>query len=250
MIILKRKEEILMMEEPNRIVAECLLLVGEFIKPGISTHDINEIVEKHILKSGSTPSFKGYGGFPAAACVSVNEVVVHGIPDKARILEEGDIVSVDVGAYKNGFHGDGARTFPVGKISHESEKLLKVTEQSLNLAIEVAEKAVMLGEISHAIQEYVENEGFSIIREFVGHGIGRDLHEDPQVPNYGFRNKGPKLRSGLVIAIEPMVSNGDWRTEILKDGFTAVTIDRSLAAHFEDTIAFTENGVKILTRLL
>lgn len=249
MIILKRPKEILMMEEPNRIVAECLVFLYDIVKPGISTFEINERVENHIVKSGGIPSFKNYNGFPSAACVSINEVVVHGIPDRNRILKEGDIVTVDVGAYKNGYHGDAARTYPVGKISGEAERLLEVTKRSLDLAIEAARNASLLGEISHSVQEYVEGEGFSIIREFVGHGIGKNLHEDPQVPNYGLKNRGPKLRKGMTLAIEPMVSVGDWRTEILEDGFTAVTLDRSLAAHFEDTIAFTEDGVKILTRL-
>jgi len=249
LIILKRPKEILMMEEPNRIVAECLVFLYDIVKPGISTFEINERVENHIVKSGGIPSFKNYNGFPSAACVSINEVVVHGIPDRNRILKEGDIVTVDVGAYKNGYHGDAARTYPVGKISGEAERLLEVTKRSLDLAIEAARNASLLGEISHSVQEYVEGEGFSIIREFVGHGIGKNLHEDPQVPNYGLKNRGPKLRKGMTLAIEPMVSVGDWRTEILEDGFTAVTLDRSLAAHFEDTIAFTEDGVKILTRL-
>ena len=248
MIVLKRPEEIEIMKKANGIVADCLFMIEEKIKPGINTFMLDKAIEDLILSSGGIPSFKGYQGFPNASCISVNEEVVHGIPSEKVILKEGDIVSIDIGVFIDGFHGDGARTYPVGMVSDIAKRLMEVTRKALEIAIKTAEKAERLGEISYSIQTYIEENGFSVIREYVGHGIGRSIHEQPQIPNYGEKRAGPKLRPGMVLAIEPMVSSGDWRTETLKDGWTAITSDHSLSAHFEDTVALTENGVQVLTR--
>jgi len=249
LIVLKRAEEIEKMRRPGEIVGRSLLLASELIAPGVSTAEINRQVEEFIREQGAIPSFKGYGGFPAACCISVNDVVVHGIPSKSQLLRDGDIVSVDVGAFVDGFHGDAARTFYVGGISEEAERLLRVTREALEVGIRTIGDGVLLGKVSHAIQEFVESAGFSIIRDFVGHGIGKQLHEEPQIPNYGNPRKGPVMRNGMVVAIEPMVCTGDWGVEVMEDGWTARTRDRSLAAHFEDTMAITPRGIEILTRM-
>jgi methionyl aminopeptidase len=212
----------------------------------VTTREIDAEVERFIVAQGARPSFKGYRGYPASACVSVNEVVVHGIPSE-RALREGDIVSVDVGAFKDGYHGDGAWTFPVGKIAEASVRLLKVTQEALERGIAQAQPGHRLGEISHAVQEHVEKHGFSVVRMLVGHGIGTQLHEDPQVPNFGSRRQGPVLAAGMVLAIEPMVNVGGFEVYTEPDEWTVVTRDHSRSAHFEHTVAITEEGPEILT---
>lgn len=247
MIIVKNKLEIELMRKSGRIVGEALNLVGEMIKPGISTLDIDRFLEEFITKQGAVPSFKGYGGFPGSACISVNDTVIHGIPSEKEILKEGDIVSVDFGAVLNGYHGDAARTFAVGKISDEAKKLIKVTEESFFRGIEHAKVGSKLTDISHAIQTYAESFGFGVVRDYVGHGIGRSLHEDPNVPNFGAAGKGPRLIEGMVLAIEPMIVLGTYEVKVLKDQWTVKTYDGALAAHYENTVAVTENGPELLT---
>jgi methionyl aminopeptidase len=246
MIILKSKNEIDLMREPCSIVKEVHEKIEKQVKAGVSTKTLDKFAEDIILSRSATPSFKGYRGFPATTCISINDVVVHGIPDDT-ILKEGDLVSVDVGAYKNGFHGDAARTFIVGECSDDAKKLVDVTRQSFFEGIKFAKIGNRLHDISHAIQSYVESHGFSVVRDFYGHGIGRDLHEEPSIPHYGKPNRGAKLRAGMVLAIEPMVTMGDYAVKTLEDGWTAVTVDGSLAAHYENTVAITHNGLEILT---
>ncbi|MGD1076397.1 MAG: type I methionyl aminopeptidase [Thermodesulfovibrionales bacterium] len=248
MIIIKSPEEIEKMAGACRIVAETLRAVGDIIKPGISTKDIEGYAEKMVLAKGGGLAFKGYRGFPSAICTSINDQVVHGIPSSA-ILREGDIISIDLGVYMNGFYGDGAVTLPVGKISKEAERLLQVTEHALHLGIEEAAIGNRVSDISHAVQKYVEANGYSVVRALVGHGIGRSLHEEPQVPNYGGPGHGPRLRKGMTFAIEPMVNAGSYEITVLDDGWTAVTSDHSLSAHFEHTVAVTESGTIILTKI-
>ena len=249
MIKLKRDKDINAMEKASKIVGEALEMSKELMQPGITTWDIDQKIEEFIRKKGAIPSFKGYQGFPASACISVNEVLIHGIPSKKNLLKEGDIVTIDVGAYLGGFHGDAARTYPIGKITEEKARLLNVTLQALDLAIETLRSASRLGEMGYKVQNFVENEGYSVIRDFGGHGIGREMHEDPFVPNFGEKNSGPKIRAGMTLAIEPMISMGEYATMILEDGWTVVNTDRSLNAHFEDDIAITKDGLKILSRL-
>lgn len=237
------------MEKAAKIVAETLEMSREAIIPGISTWDIDKKIEDFIINKGGIPSFKGYHGFPGSACVSVNEVLIHGIPSKDRIILDGDIVTIDVGVILGGFHGDAARTFAIGNVSEEKRMLVETTYKALEIAIETLREAERLGEMGYAVQRYVEEKGYSIIRDFGGHGIGREMHEDPFVPNYGIKNSGPKIRTGMTLAIEPMISTGDYQTIILEDGWTVINVDRSLNAHFEDDIAFTEDGLKILSRL-
>lgn len=247
MIVIKSKEEIDIMRIPCRVTGELLNDLGDYIKPGLSTAAIDKFCADYIARHDMIPTFKGYGGFPGNVCVSVNEEVVHGIPDESRILEEGDIVSVDVGAIYHGFTSDAARTYPVGKISEEAEKLIRVTRESFFCGVSYAKVGCRLSDISHAIQEKAEGEGFSVIRDFVGHGVGRDLHEDPQVPNYGRPGRGPRLVAGMVLAIEPMIAIGEYDTEVLLNDWTAVTVDGKYAAHYENTVAITEAGPEILT---
>ncbi|MBM3319821.1 MAG: type I methionyl aminopeptidase [Candidatus Eisenbacteria bacterium] len=246
MIILKRDEEIERMRESGAIVASALRLAAEKIAPGVTTEELDELIAAHIRSRGAEPSFKGYNGYPASICASINEEVVHGIPGN-RALKEGDIVGIDVGAYKNGFHGDSAATFPVGEIGDEAKRLLDATRAALYKGIEMARPGNCLGDISHAVQSEVEAQGFSIVRKLVGHGIGRNMHEDPQVPNYGRPGKGVRLREGMVLAIEPMVNAGGPDVRFLEDDWTVVTADRSLSAHFEHTVAVRKNGPDILT---
>ncbi len=248
MIIKKSAQEIAILRENNRIIAQLFENIAPMIKPGVSTAEIDRECEMFIRAHDAVPSFKGYHGFPGTICASINEVIVHGIPGE-RKLKEGDIFSVDVGAYKNGFHSDSARTFAVGKVSKLAQRLMDVTEQSLYAAIEQAVPGNRLSDIGHAVQQIVEKAGFSVIRDFVGHGIGRALHEDPQIPNFGAAGKGPLLEEGMVFAIEPMVSAGSWRIKILKDEWTAVTADKSLSAHFEHSIAITKGEALILSSL-
>ena len=232
MIIIKNDKEIDLMRIAGRIVAETLLLVEKKLKPGITTAELDRIAEEFITKHGATPSFKGLYGFPASLCISVNEQVVHGIPG-GYVLKEGDIISVDCGAHINGFHGDAARTFAVGNISDEAKKLIKVTEESFFKGLEFAKIGNRLTDISHEIQRYVEASGFSVVREFVGHGIGKSVHEDPEVPNFGRPGRGPKLVAGMALAIEPMVNMGTYRVATLGDDWTVVSADKSLSAHYE-----------------
>jgi len=247
MIIVKSPAEIEIMRGPNRIVGELLVYLKAFVKPGITTGELDRKAEAFIIKGGGIPAFKGYSGFPATICASINEEVVHGIPGK-RELKEGDIIGIDLGAIKDGFYGDAARTFPVGKVDSASKKLMDVTEASLRKGIAQAVAGNRLYDISHAVQTHVEAAGFSVVRDFVGHGIGRQLHEDPQIPNYGSPHQGPLLEEGMAIAIEPMVNQGTWQVKVQGDGWTVVTADGKRSAHFENTIVITKNGPEILTR--
>ncbi|HFK1792356.1 TPA: type I methionyl aminopeptidase [Bacillus pacificus] len=248
MIICKTPREIEIMREAGRIVALTHQELKQHIIPGITTKELDQIAEKTIQKYGATPSFKGYNGFPGSICASVNEELVHGIPGK-RKLKEGDIISIDIGAKYNGYHGDSAWTYPVGNISESVQKLLDVTEKSLYLGLEQVKPGERLSNISHAVQTHAEENGFSIVREYVGHGIGQDLHEDPQIPHYGPPNRGPRLKPGMVICVEPMVNQGRRYVKTLSDDWTVVTVDGKWCAHFEHTIALTEAGYEILTTL-
>lgn len=249
MIVLKTGEEIKKMSEACRIVAEVLQGIKKNVSPGVTTRDLDEFAESYIASKGARPAFKGYRGYPSTVCASVNEQVVHGIPSAKKKLRDGDIISVDVGVYYNGFYGDAAVTLPVGRISSQAKKLLAVTESALEAGIVKAVPGNRLSDISAAVQEHVESEGFSVVRTFVGHGIGRELHEEPQIPNYGRPGEGPVLVEGMTLAIEPMVNAGGWEVNILKDGWTAVTRDGSLSAHFEHTVVIENNGQSILTKL-
>ena len=254
MITIKSMSEIDLMRKAGEIVALAHEKIKEAIKPGITTLELDKIAEEVIRKNGAIPSFKGYKGFPgaidfpASICASVNDEVVHGIPG-LRVLKDGDIISIDIGAYYNGFHGDAARTFGVGKISSEAEKLINVTRQSFYEGIKKAVKGNRVVDISTAIQEHVEKNGFSIVREYVGHGIGREMHEAPQVPNYRTRERGPRLEPGMTIAVEPMVNAGKHYVKLLDNKWTVVTADGSLSAHYENTIAITDGDPVILTKL-
>lgn len=248
MIVLKTPDEIKRMSEACRIVAEALDEISKNITPGITTRDIDKIAETLIVSKGAKPAFKGYRNYPSTVCASVNEQVVHGIPSLKK-LKNGDIVSIDIGTFYKGFYGDAAVTLPVGDINDSAKKLVNVTEQSLRTGLEKAVAGNRLSDISSAIQGYAESAGFSVVRNFVGHGIGRELHEDPQIPNYGKPGGGPQLREGMTLAIEPMINAGGWEVKVLDDGWTAVTRDGSLSAHFEHTIAVTKNGCDILTKL-
>ena len=247
MVIVKTAREISLMKDACRISATALELAGEYVKPGISTAEIDEKVRKYIEKQGATPSFLGYGGFPASACISVNDVVIHGIPSKDTILKEGDIVSVDVGAFYNGYHGDNAFTFACGKVSETARKLMDATRESLTKGIEAALAGNRVGDIGNAVQQYVEARSYSVVRDFVGHGVGAKLHEDPSIPNFGRAGHGVRLLPGMTIAIEPMVCEGDYEVEVLEDDWTTVTCDGKLAAHYENTVAITPDGPVILT---
>jgi methionyl aminopeptidase len=235
------------MREAGRLVGEVLTELASKVAPGISTAELDELAEKRIARAGATPAFKGYHGYPATICASINDEVIHGIPSGRRVLVEGDIISLDVGAALDGYYGDSAITLPVGRVSEEAAELLRVTEEALLKAIEQVRPGRRLSDISHAVQHHVEAHGFSIVREFVGHGIGQQMHEEPQVPNYGEPGHGPRLSEGMVLAIEPMVNAGRAAVKVLADGWTAVTKDGSLSAHFEHTVAVTETGCRVLT---
>ncbi len=237
------------MRKAGAVVATVLREIEELVKPGATTADLDLFAQTRTKELGAKPAFKGYHGFPATLCVSVNEEVVHGIPSKKRVLKEGDIVGVDFGVILDGWFGDSARTFAVGRISEEASKLLEITEKSLYLGIEQVRAGANLFDIGHAIQNYVETHGYSVVREFVGHGIGKSLHEDPQVPNFGVRGKGMVLKPGMVLAIEPMINAGKPEVKVLADGWTAITVDKRLSAHFEHTVAITGSGADILTRI-
>ena len=249
MVSLKTSRELRLMREAGKISQEALLKAGEAVKPGVSTYELDKIVRTTIEKAGAVPSFLGYGGFPASACISVNNVVIHGIPSKKQILREGDIVSIDAGALYEGFHGDNAWTFPCGTISEEAQRLLDATRESLFEAIKMAQPGNRVGDIGSAVQRYVEARNYSVVRDFVGHGVGATLHEDPSVPNYGTPGRGVRLLPGMTIAIEPMVNAGSHQVTVLGDGWTTVTRDGKLSAHFEHTIAITPDGPVILTAL-
>ncbi|MBM4274014.1 MAG: type I methionyl aminopeptidase [Deltaproteobacteria bacterium] len=248
MILLKSPQEIAKMETANRIVAEILEGIKERVRPGVETLELNELAEEMCRRRKVQPAFKGYRGYPRSICISINEEVVHGIPGPRR-LKEGDLVSLDFGVKYDGYYGDAAVTLPVGQVSDKARRLLEATEKSLYAGIAQLRVGNHVSDISHAVQTVVEEAGFSVIREFVGHGIGRSLHEDPQIPNFGPPGRGPWLQPGMTLAIEPMTAAGSWKVKILKDGWTAVTQDGSLAAHFEHSVALTENGVLILSRL-
>jgi len=249
MIQLKNAEQIAMMKEAGRITGEALLLAGEAVKEGVSTKHLDDIIRHHIEKCGARPSFLGYAGFPGSACISINNEVIHGIPRADKILHEGDIVKIDVGAFYKGYHGDSANTFAVGKISEEAAKLIETTKQSFFKGVEAIKPGARLGDIGAAIDGHVKNFGYSVVRKYVGHGIGRELHEAPDVPNYGTPGRGVRLYSGMTIAIEPMVNAGGCEVSELDDKWTVVTKDGSLSAHYEHTIAITGDGVIILTQV-
>jgi methionyl aminopeptidase len=235
------------MREAGRLVGEVLTELAALVAPGVTTADLDEVAEKRIRRAGATPAFKGYHGYPATICASVNEEVIHGIPSGRRVLSEGDVISIDVGASLDGYYGDSAITLAVGQVSEEAATLLRVTEESLYKAIERVKVGGRVSDLGHAVQQHVEAYGFSVVREFVGHGIGQRMHEDPQVPNYGEAGRGPRLTEGMVLAIEPMVNVGTPAVKVLADGWTAVTRDSSLSAHFEHTVAVTADGPWILT---
>jgi methionyl aminopeptidase len=247
-IVCRSAAEIARMREANQCVADVLRALEAAVAPGVTTADLDALAERLVRERGAEPAFKGYRGYPATLCASVNEEVVHGIPSQARALVEGDIISLDVGVKLGGYYGDSAVTVPVGHVPARTMTLLRVTQESLERAIAQVRVGARLSDIGHAVQAWVETHGFSIVREFVGHGIGEKLHEEPQIPNYGQPGRGPKLAEGMVLAIEPMVAMGRPETRVLKDGWTAVTKDGSLAAHFEHTVAVTAEGPQVLTR--
>ncbi len=246
MIVYKSREEIEKIRQSNQIVARILEEMKPLIKPGIQTWELDDYAERRCRELGALPAFKGYRGFPASLCTSINEEIVHGIPS-SRKLKEGDIISLDFGTNYKGFYGDAAVTYPVGEVSLRTKELIETAERAFFNGIERMKEGQRISDISFAIQSYVESQRFSVIRSFVGHGIGFALHEEPQVPNFGIPGRGPKIKPGLVLAIEPMIAVGDWRIEVLADDWTAVTRDRSLSAHFEHTVALTEDGLEILS---
>ena len=248
MIYIKSRNEIETMRQAGKIVAQTHELLKKAIRPGITTKELDEIAETFIIKQGAIPAFKGYGGFPASICTSINHEVVHGIPG-VKTLEDGDIISIDIGALYDGYYGDAAKTHGVGEISQEAQGLIEVTRQSFYEGIKYATEEYRLSDISHAIQTYVEQQGFSVVRNYVGHGIGTEMHEEPQIPNYGPAGKGPRLKAGMVLAIEPMINIGTYEVKVLADGWTVVTLDGKYSSHYEHTIAITEGEPEILTRL-
>lgn len=247
MISLKTTEQIKAMREAGRITGEALLVAQEAVKPGVTTKHLDDVIRHYIEKCGARPSFLGLYGFPGSACISINEQVIHGIPSKDVVLEEGDIVKVDVGAFKGGFHGDAARTFACGRISDDAQRLIDVTRDSFFKAVEKVVPGGRIGDIGYAVQSYVESFGYTAVRDYVGHGVGSDLHEDPEVPNYGKAGRGIRLMNGMVIAIEPMINAGVEKVRQLSDGWTVVTADGALSSHYENTVALTENGAELLT---
>ena len=247
MIVLKTNRELSLMREACRISAGALRVAGEAVQPGVTTEEIDRIAYEYIIKQGAKPNFLNYNGFPATACISINDEVIHGIPSKKRVIKEGDIVSIDLGAVLDGYNGDNAATFAAGKISPEAERLINTTKESLYKGIEAAVAGGRIGDISSAVQTYCEERGFSVVRDFVGHGIGAKLHEDPGVPNYGTPGRGVRLLPGMTLAIEPMINMGGYEVRQLSDGWTIKTKDGGLSAHFEHTVAITADGPKILT---
>ena len=247
MIQVKNAAQIAIMRDAGKITGEALQMAGEMVKDGISTYEIDTAIRNYIRKCGAEPSFLNYGGFPASACISINDEVIHGIPQKKKYLHEGDIVMVDVGAYYKGYHGDSANTFPVGKISEEAETLIRVTKESFYEGIRAIGPGARLGDLGAAVDGYVRKFGFSAVRKFVGHGVGRELHESPDVPNFGTAGRGQRIYPGMVIAVEPMINAGTYDVIELDDGWTIKTADGKLSAHYEHTIAVTDNGVVLLT---
>ena len=249
MIQLKTPEQIEIMKVAGRITAEALLVAKEMIREGVTTKEIDEKINHYIKKCGAKPTFLGYGGFPGSACISINDEVIHGIPSKKRFLREGDIVKIDVGAFYKGYHGDAARTIPVGKVSEDAEKLIRVTRESFFKGVEKLQVGNRLGDVGHAIDAHVVENGFSTVKRYIGHGIGHDLHESPDVPNYGTEGRGTRLCAGMTLAIEPMVNIGGEGVKELNDGWTVKTADGTLSAHYENTVALTSDGVLVLTML-
>lgn len=250
MIQVKNPDQIKAMRVAGRITGEAILVAEEMIREGVTTKQIDEKIRQYIEKCGAKPSFLGYAGFPGSACISVNDEVIHGIPSAKRVLHEGDIVKIDVGAYIGGFHGDSANTFGVGRISEEAQRLIDVTRQSFEAAVKALEATnVRIGDIGNAIQTHVEKNGYSVVRQYIGHGIGHDLHEQPDVPNFGTAGRGLRLTRGMTIAIEPMVNAGSYEVRQCADGWTVVTLDGSLSAHYEHTVALTEEGPILLTKV-
>ena len=248
MVILKTKNELQLMQKAGALTAAALHAGGAAVKPGVTTKQIDKVIHDYIVSHGGKPSFLGYGGFPASACISVNDEVIHGIPG-GRVIKEGDIVSIDVGAMVDGYHGDSAYTFACGKISEETQMLLDTTKQALENAIAQAVVGNRIGDIGYAVQSTVEAKGLSVVREYVGHGIGRNVHEEPEVANYGTAGRGIRLAAGMVLAIEPMINAGGCAVKVLSDDWTVVTVDHSMSAHFEHTVAITPNGPVVLTRV-
>ena len=249
MIIIKNSEQLKLMRIAGRITAEALMVARESIRPGMSTLELDTKIRQHIEKCGATPTFLGYNGFPGSACISINEQVIHGIPSNKVIIREGDIVKVDVGARFRGYNGDSARTFAVGKVSDEALRLISVTEQSFYEAMKVAKAGNRIGDIGHAIENFVISNGFSVVRTYTGHGVGADLHEEPEIPNYGRPGRGARLYPGMTLAIEPMVNAGTENVKVLRDGWTVVTADGKLSAHYENSIAITESDPILLTEI-
>ncbi len=247
MIVIKSKEEVELVAKACEVAGQLLKEVAGIIRPGMSTWELDQFIENYILKHDQKPAFKGYDGFPAAACISVNDELIHGIPSKSKILKEGDIVSVDLGTIYKDYYSDAARTYPVGKINTENERLIKVAEESFFEGLRFCRKGNRLGDVGHAIQSYVEAAGFSVIRDYVGHGIGRNMHEAPPVPNYGKAGYGPQLMPGMVLAMEPMIAVGDYDVEVLDNGWTVVMCDGKNSAHYENTIVITDGEPRVLT---
>ena len=249
MIFVKNSEQIRLMKKAGRITGEALALAGEMVREGVTTKQLDDCIRRHIESCGARPSFLGYGGFPGSACISINDEVIHGIPSAKRVLKEGDIVKIDVGAFIGGYHGDSANTFPVGRVSEEALRLIEATKRSFELGVEAASQpGARLGDVGAAIDGYVTKMGYSTVKKFVGHGIGQDLHEDPNVPNFGTPGRGVRLCNGMTIAIEPMVNAGGAGVYVLPDGWTVKTTDGSLSAHYEHTVALTADGPILLTK--
>jgi methionyl aminopeptidase len=249
MVIIKNSEQLMLMKKAGRITAEALLVAEEAIRPGVTTKEVDKKVQHYIEKCGATPSFLGYGGFPGSACISLNNQVIHGIPSDRVIISEGDIVKVDVGARFRGYNGDSARTYAVGKVSDEALRLISVTEKSFYEAMKFARAGYRIGDIGHAVESFVISNGFSVVREYVGHGVGAELHEEPEVPNFGIQGRGARLYSGMTLAIEPMVNAGTANVKVLKDGWTVTTADGKLSAHYENSVAITDGDPILLTDL-
>lgn len=250
MIFVKNSEQIRLMKTAGRITGEALALAGEMVREGVTTKQLDDCIRRHIESCGARPSFLGYGGFPGSACISINDEVIHGIPSAKRVLQEGDIVKIDVGAFIGGYHGDSANTFPVGRVSEETLRLIEATKRSFELGVEAASQpGARLGDVGAAIDGYVTKMGYSTVKKFVGHGIGQDLHEDPNVPNFGTPGRGVRLCNGMTIAIEPMVNAGGAGVYVLPDGWTVKTTDSSLSAHYEHTVALTADGPILLTKI-
>ena len=249
MIQVKNQNQILAMREAGRITAQALVAARECVREGISTYELDQVIRNTIERAGAKPSFLGYAGFPGSACISINDEVIHGIPSKQRILKEGDIVKIDVGAYYKGFHGDSARTIPVGKVSAEAQRLIEATEKSFWAGVEQAKSGNRIGDIGNAIESCIKQYGYSVVRRYIGHGVGHELHEAPDVPNFGTAGRGVRLCNGMVIAIEPMVNVGTYDVKEMSDGWTVKTADGTLSAHYENTVAITSEGVIVLTEV-